>query len=510
MQPLQHLAWILPEKVLLSDLEKLLSKHFTVQLGSIIKSKRIWYDSFDWRLFRKKQRLTREGNNWLLEDFQGRQLASLISRKKSFRFSWQFPDSPLQKALRKPLDVRGINQIAAEELDSCSLQVFNNNKKIVAFLTVKQSTNSQNDEQQTTVHMEEVRGYGKWFKRITKVLENSGGIQLDSIADLFPFVIEGTGREPLDYSSGYDVPLTPEMKSIKANQQIFSSLLTSIRRNEKGIINDFDSEFLHDLRVAVRRTRSALTLLKGVLATDVTDRFMEDFRFIGQITGPVRDLDVYLLNQESHKNSVPERLQQGLGYFFNTLAEKRTAEQRQLVVSLRSKRYQQILTDWSQLLDGEDTLPAGKKSDIPIGILAGKVIHKRFRRIIQDGSKIHKGTPDQELHRLRIQCKKLRYCLEFFATLYEPQHMKQFIRQLKMLQNNLGDFNDLSVQQEMLADYLSNLRPGSRKSQELAASIGGLMTDLATQHHWVRAHFEEAFTHFCRPQNMQLYREIFD
>jgi hypothetical protein len=62
----------------------------------------------------------------------------------------------------------------------------------------------------------------------------------------------------------------------------------------------------------------------------------------------------------------------------------------------------------------------------------------------------------------------------------------------------------------MLADYLSQLRPGSRKSQELAASIGGLMTDLATQHHWIRAHFEEAFTHFCRPQNMKLYREIFD
>lgn len=510
MQPLQHLTWILPEKFLLPDLEELLSKHFTVQLGSMIKSRRIWYDSFDWRLFRKKQRLTREGNNWFLEDFQGRLLASLTSRKKSFRFSWQFPDSPLRKALKKPLDVRGINQIAAEELDFCSIKIYNSDKKIVAFLTIQQSTNSQNKGQQTTVQMKEVRGYGKWFKRIAKVLKDSGAMRLNSIADLFPFVVEGTGREPLDYSSGYDVPLTPAMKSIEANRQIFAALLASMRQNEKGIIKDFDSEFLHDLRVAVRRTRSALTLLKGVLATDVTERFKEDFRFIGQITGPVRDLDVYLLNGESHKDCVPKRLQQGLSYFFDALAEKRKEEQRQLVVSLRSRRYQQILTDWSQLLEREDTLPAGKKSDIPIGILAGKIIHKRFRRIIQDGSKIHKSTPDQELHRLRIQCKKLRYCLEFFATLYEPQHMKQFIRQLKMLQNNLGDFNDISVQQEMLEDYLSSLRPGSRKSQEQAASIGGLMTDLATQHDWVRAHFEKAFTHFCRPQNMKLYRETFD
>ena len=510
MQPLQHLTWILSKNFMPSDLERLLSKHFTVQLGSIKKSNRIWYDTFDWRLFRKKQRLTREGNTWLFEDFHGKQLAALKSQKKSYRFSWQFPDSPLRQSLKKPLDVRGILQIAAEELESYSLQILNNDTKIIALLNIQQSTNRKNEKQIAIVHLEEVRGYNKWFRRVSRVLDNSGAIKLKSLADLFPFVLEGTNREPLDYNSRYAVPLRPEMTSLEAVQQIHSFLLTSIYRNEEGIISDFDSEFLHDLRVAVRRTRSALSLLKGVLATDETDRFKEDFRFIGQITGPVRDLDVYLLNKNSHMDSVPERLQQGLSYFFENLTKRRKEEQRKLVRTLRSNRYQQILTDWSQLLDKENTLPAGEKGDLPIGVLAGKIIHKRFRRIIKDGSKIHTGTPDHELHRLRIQCKKLRYSLEFFATLYEQRQMKQFIQQLKLLQNNLGDFNDLSVQQEMLADYLSKIKPGSRKSQELAASIGGLMTVLATQHDWVRAHFEKTFTHFCCPKNMKLYREFFD
>ncbi len=510
MQSLQHFAWILPENLVLSDLETLLSEHFTMQRDSVTTSNRIWYDTFDWRLFRKKQRLTREGNNWILEDFQGQQLAALKSPKKSFRFSGQFPVSPLRQFLENSLDVRGILPIGAEEYESSSLQIFNNDKKIVVFLNIQQSTNSLNGKQRITVQMEEVRGYNKWFKRVAKILDSSGAVKLGSIGDLFPFILEGTDRVPLDYSSGYSVPLTPDMMGIEAIQNIFAFLLTCMSRNEEGIIDDLDSEFLHDLRVAVRRTRSALSLLKGVLATDVTDRFKEDFRYIGQITGPVRDLDVYLLNEEKYKDSVPERLQQGLTYFFETLAEKRQKEQRKLVRSLHSKQYQQILTDWSQLLDGKDMPPTGEKGDIPIGILAGKIIHKRFRRILEDGNNIHRGTPDSELHKLRIQCKKLRYCLEFFATLYEPQHMKQFIKQLKMLQNNLGDFNDLSVQQEMLADYLSRIRPGSRKSQELAASIGGLMTDLATQHHWVRAHFEKTFSHFCRPKNMTLYRETFD
>ncbi len=510
MQPLQHRIWGLPEGYVFSNLEKLFSNTFIVRSGSIQKRCQIWHDTFDWRLFRKKQRLTSDGNNWILEDFQGQQLAALKSSQKLFRFAWQFPDSPLRQALEKTLDVRRLLQIGSEELESCSLDLCNTDEKIVVSLDIQQSTNRQNGSQRVIVHIKEMRGYSKWFKKAANILESSGAEQLSSSADLYPFVLEGTGRKPLDYSSGYAVPLTFEMKSITSIGQIHTFLLGCMRRNEEGVLADLDSEFLHDLRVAVRRTRSALTLLKGVLTADITDRFKEEFRYIGQITGPVRDLDVYLLNEKKYKDSVPERLQQGLTYFFENLTESRKEEQRKLVSSLRSKRYQQILTDWSQLLNGKSLLPAGEKGDIPIGVLAGKITRKRFRRVLQDGRSIHRGTPDSELHKLRIQCKKLRYCLEFFASLYEPKQMKQLIRQLKMLQNNLGDFNDLSVQQEVLANYLSTIRPGSRKSQELAASVGGLMANLATQHQWTRAHFEKTFTHFCCPKNMALYRDIFD
>jgi len=80
---------------------------------------------------------------------------------------------------------------------------------------------------------------------------------------------------------------------------------------------------------------------------------------------------------------------------------------------------------------------------------------------------------------------------------------------LKKLQNNLGDFNDLSVQQDMLANYLTHVRPGSRKSMRLAASIGGLMSDLSRQHQELRTHFEETFARFSCSDNLSLYNEIF-
>jgi CHAD domain-containing protein len=134
---------------------------------------------------------------------------------------------------------------------------------------------------------------------------------------------------------------------------------------------------------------------------------------------------------------------------------------------------------------------------------------KRFKRILRDGRAIDAHSPDQDLHRLRIQGKKLRYCLEFFSSLYPQGEMKKLISQLKGLQNNLGDFNDLSVQQEMLQQYLATLKPGTVKSKKLSAAIGGLLTNLYHEHRQVRTHFEETFDRFSDTKNVKLYKKLF-
>ena len=509
MQPLRQLAWTLPEHFMLSDLHAGLGDTFDLKPGRTKKHNRCWYDTFDWRLFRNKRLLTREGNQWLLHDFQGNTLQTLASRRKSFRFSWDFPDSPLADALSKFLDVRALKELGGEEVESSEVCILNRDKKIVAFLELQTSINRSSGHRLQTVRLQEVRGYSKWFKQAADFVQRFGVMQQAGPAEALRVLLQGSGREPLDYSSGYNVALDPQMTSIEAVGHIYRSLLESMQRNEQGVIEDLDTEFLHDLRVAVRRTRSALALIKDVLAPELSDRFKKEFRYIGRMTGPVRDLDVYLLSEEEYKARLPERLQEGLGYFFEDLAARRKREQRTLVRFLRSPRYKRILVDWEQVLDQEGELEAGKNGAVPIGVLAGKIIHKRFRRVLRDGRKIHQGTPDSELHRLRIEGKKLRYSLEFFASLYDQEQMKQMIRQLKILQNNLGDFNDLSVQQEMLAGYLSQIRPGTKKSRELAAAIGGLMTNLADRHREVRTHFEETFAHFAGKKNLVLYHSLF-
>jgi CHAD domain-containing protein len=87
--------------------------------------------------------------------------------------------------------------------------------------------------------------------------------------------------------------------------------------------------------------------------------------------------------------------------------------------------------------------------------------------------------------------------------------MKQLIKQLKLLQNNLGNFNDLSVQQDMLKYTLSVLKPGTVKAKKTSASIGGLLTNLYHESREVRTHFEETFAAFSAKSNLALYRKLF-
>ncbi len=509
MQPLHHIAWHLPENLDFQNLQLSLADRFAFKRETENKKVCRWYDTFDWRLFQSNHILTREGQDWILQDLAGRRVDKLRGGRKIYRFSRDFPQSSLRDTLTPILSVRALIELGSADIYTQRLNILNGDKKTVAQVELKKITPKHNDRQLATIRLQEVRGYANWLKKIKKHLLALNISEQTTPSDILLFIAESSGRTPLDYSSKYDVPLDPEMTSRDAAVRIYRFLLAAIRKNEQGVLDDIDSEFLHDLRVAVRRTRSAITLLRGVLSPEIEGRFKEEFKYIGAITGSVRDLDVYLLNRDSYGKKLPERLRSGLDIFFDDLAERRRREQRKMVRTMRGPRYQRILDEWESILSSDAETVAGEKETIPISELAGKIIHKRFRKVLRDGKKIHADTQDEELHRLRIECKKLRYSLEFFSSLYDPKRIQQFIRQLKMLQDNLGDFNDLSVQQHMLADLLSHIRPGTVKARELAAAIGGLMTGLFLRHQDVRTRFEKTFAHFSREKNLALYHALF-
>lgn len=506
---MRNISWILPPQFTVSTLEQRLSKTFSLRHVSESESTRRWFDSFDWRLYGKKRILTLEKETWLLTDFSNRPISSLQNIPNNPRFARQFPVSPLGTTLSKRLAVRALIQLGSACVHTLSLQIHHRKGKGCLDMLLQKISNSGTGTQLTVLHCAIPPGQPKWFLHLVRLLQDRGATKKRVGKTLYHLAMEDSNRAPLDYSSGYTVQLTPKMKSSTAVAGIHTALRSAIQQNWQGVVDDTDPEFLHDMRVAIRRTRSSLSLIKGVLSEEVSEFLKEEFQYLGQITGPVRDLDVYLMKEEQYSNQLPETLRAGLVPFFASLVRRRNTELKVLVTALRGARFQGILTEWPYLLEEPDVTSPGGKRDIPIAALAGTIIRKRFRRILCDGRKINDETREGELHRLRIQCKKLRYSLEFFASLYDLGQMKQLIRQLKMLQNNLGDFNDLSVQQEMLLVYLFQMKEGQPDSRQSAAAIGGLICELSRQHQWVRDHFEETFSHFCRADNMALYHKVF-
>ena len=151
------------------------------------------------------------------------------------------------------------------------------------------------------------------------------------------------GGSPGAYSSKLRLSLDADAAAGEVWGVVLRELLATLRANEAGTREDLDSEFLHDLRVAVRRTRSVLAQGKGVLDPEARSRFADGFRWLGAITSPTRDLDVRLLTLPELAAGIDESLGPELDPLRRLLVRHRRREQRRLVRALDSDRYARML-----------------------------------------------------------------------------------------------------------------------------------------------------------------------
>jgi CHAD domain-containing protein len=286
-------------------------------------------------------------------------------------------------------------------------------------------------------------------------------------------------------------------------------LLATIRANESGVLVGEDPEHLHDFRVAVRRTRTLLGQLGGALPEGGTSRFRKDFKWLGLRTGPVRDLDVWIEKLPRFISSLPQQTRQDLEPFESRLRRHRQRECGELARVLRSTRYAELIEDWAEFLSPP---PAGgtfgSVANRPIRQVASKRIWRAYRKVVSQGRCVGTASFPEELHRLRIRCKKLRYLLEFFGGLYGPDAIESSIAALKMLQDHLGDFNDYSVQRELLSELAAEMK---REEADPAptAPLALLETALEAAQEQERKQIESHFERFESARNRDRFRELF-
>jgi len=489
----------------------LVDKYF-YKVEEPVSEKWIFFDTFDWRLFNKSLTLHQSGQQLTLRRLTYGDSIESIKWTSRPVFAWDFPDGSFRKRLESITQARAVLMLGEVHTQSRTYRVLNTDLKTVARLVYTQVW-SQPDINSPLlgeyIILQPVRGYPRYEQQLTKELEEIGHTT-SIIEDIYTSAIKKSRIKPGSYSPKLGLRFDPSMRSDEAMKTIFLRLLKIMRANEAGITADVDTEFLHDYRIAIRRTRSALSQTKNVFPRDITNRFKRDFASMGQISNSLRDLDVYLLSEGSYRLMLPEVMKDDIHPLFIYLQGQRTLALKDVIRYLESEDYLQILQRWEVFIDNSKSdIYDEINSALPVIDLARKQIYTQYRRVVRDGNYILEHTQDELLHLLRIESKKLRYLMEIFAGLFPRKKITRLIKQLKILQDNLGEFNDLAVQQEQLLEFASEIPVSDKPSKMALVATGYLVETMARRQRIVKAGFAKTFTTFSSKNNQGLYRELF-
>ncbi|MEJ2620079.1 MAG: CHAD domain-containing protein [Candidatus Thiodiazotropha sp.] len=480
-----------------------------------VKQKLTYYDSFDWRvwngggeLFEEQGRLNRL--YWHFLKGPKESLMQIIEQPPGF--AKDLPPGELANQLAAVLEMRVLQPKVHVIQQQQTLALLDREEKTVVRVVLERNSYRSIDGKQSgqlegRIVLKPLKGYQSDFDEIAQYLRE---LKLQTCEQsLYQDALQGVGIKPGDYSSKMNYRLDPDARIESTARQILLDLLNTLEANIPGAKANLDSEFLHDLRVATRRTRSAISQIKGVFDPQELEPFKQGFGWIGKITGPTRDLDVYLLQYDQYRDSLPEALQGDLGPFYEFLLNHHKTEQAILVKKLNSPHFRKLLKSWRSWLEAAKTVQENTpNADKSTAKLADKRISKLYARVLKDGELIGPDSAAELLHDLRKDCKKLRYLMEFFQSLYPKPAIRELIKALKVILDNLGEFQDLEVQAHSLEAFGSEMLKEGAPASALMA-MGVLVGRLFERQARARKAFVDLFAEFSSDEKQKAFRNLF-
>ncbi len=476
-----------------------------------------WLDTFDWRLNRAGLVLeyehARRGGRLLLSRDGVPQAEQPASgwRSSRPRLAEDLPAGPVRDQILKLASPRALLPMAAAAGAVSVIRLLNADGKTVARLVVDRSTVTLGDQAvrlPPRLAITEVRGYPGPARKAARLLAGAPGIA-PARQSTFLEALHVLGRHPNDYSGAVAADITAQMPGSVAVATLLLGLLDTLEQNVDGVLRDIDIEFLHDLRVAVRRTRSAIKLLGDMLPDGLAAPYAAEFKWLGDLTTPTRDLDVHLLGFDALAGQLVAASPADLEPFRAFLVRRRAREFRRLAAGLRSARFRAITDHWRKaLVEVRDAGRPAKRRGVTAEDLAVSRTARTFRRVVAQGGAITAASAPESLHDLRKRCKELRYVLEFFAPLHDPVLYRKVIGDLKQLQDCLGEFQDSQVQREEIHALADAMLAERAAPAATLLAMGEITASLALSQAEARADFAERFTRFAGPVGQQRFSAL--
>lgn len=255
--------------------------------------------------------------------------------------------------------------------------------------------------------------------------------------------------EPPSVSKGYQSKLAKHTDAHSAFRQIAWECINHLQSNQDMVLHGTDVEGAHQMRVALRRLRSAFSLFRKILGRESSVALLVELGWLADTLGKARDLDVFVTQtlptiiseHEDHAGLLKLR-DKALTAQLEAYAEVRAA--------LSSQRHHRLLLTLAAWLENERWREGARNTkNYQVIDIATATLTKCYEQLRRRGKRLDHMRPEAR-HATRIAAKKLRYASEFFASLYSLKKSDAFIGNLSLLQDWLGTLNDITITEKLL------------------------------------------------------------
>jgi inorganic triphosphatase YgiF len=271
------------------------------------------------------------------------------------------------------------------------------------------------------------------------------------------------------------VPLDGSMTVEATLQSIGRSCIAHLLCNGPAVLAG-TGEGIHQMRVAARRLRAALSALKPMIPAAQYRWVLEELKWLSGTMGPARNWDVFavsLLKPVTKALPVEPELER----LANVAEQRRRAAYEQVEQAIRSQRYTVTmlqLAQWFEARRWRDQ-PASEQAALlfaPISEVAPGLIERSWRRT-RKRSRHFKQLKQEQRHRLRIALKRLRYTIDFLRDLFDHGEVKALEKRMKPLQENLGHLNDVHTAHTLTDEVSRHVNEGGSEISRAGGIVLG-------------------------------------
>jgi len=328
----------------------------------------------------------------------------------------------------------------------------------------------------------------------------------ETIATPQPSDTNGTAPLPFALPELASPGIRPDDPMSEAGRKTLWFHFVRMLQHEPGTRLGADIEELHDMRVATRRMRAAVRVFGDFFQPEVIAPFTKGIRRVTRALGPVRDLDVFEEKAGHYLKTLPAEARDSLDPLLESWQTQRQAARENMLALLNSGKYHRLVRELADFLQTEGAgapfIPLAQPAPHRVRHVAPRLIYTHYETV-RAYEPILQGASIETLHALRIDCKYLRYTLEFLSEVLGPES-GWVVKEIKRLQDHLGDLVDAHVAIGLLNDFLQHwdaVEASVPLSQR--RSVEGVATYLAARHaekHRLLTSFPAAWESFNRDE----------